>query len=193
MSERQSHPAEHQPTSHEHLVDHEKQRANQEAVAEKARQALAEHESKNTTELAHEASKHAVESKQNMQTTAEKRTYDDTPGVQQAMKNRAYKREIAKIQTKLPPTSRRFSKIIHNKTVESISDIGAQTVARPSGLLGGSIAAFVGSLVLYFLAKQYGFRYNYLMMFILFVGGFVVGGLVELLGRKLLRNKHHTI
>ena len=77
--------------------------------------------------------------------------------------------------------------------MESISNVGAQTIARPSGLLGGSIAAFAGSLTLYFLAKQYGFRYNYLMMFMLFVGGFAIGGIVELLGWKLFRKNRHTV
>ena len=191
MSERSNHNIE-QRTGHEHLVDHERVQRNQEAAAEKARKALAEHEAKNKAELAQEAAKHATEASKHEQPSVEQRNYDDVPGVQQSMKNRAYKRELAKIQTKLPVASRRFSKIVHNKTVEAVSNVGAQTVARPSGLLGGSIAAFVGSLVLYFMARQYGFKYNYLMMFILFVGGFAIGGIIELLGWRLLRKRRTT-
>lgn len=191
MSERSSHRPE-QHKSHEQLVNPEHQQRHQEAAVEKARRALAEHESKNKAELAKEATKHAAEAKKHAPAEQEPKTYHDIPGVQQSMKNRAYKRELSKIQTKLPPASRRFSKIIHNPTVEAISNVGAQTIARPSGLLGGSICAFIGSLILYVMTKQYGFKYNYLMMFLLFVGGFAIGAVIELLGWHVFFRKKHA-
>lgn len=189
MSEQAHHKPE-QTKHHEQLVDHELQKRHHEAAVEKARQALAEHEATNKAELAKEAAKHAQESRRHQPEHAPK-THHDTLGVQQSMKNRAYKRELAKIQTKLPRGSRSFSKFIHNPTVETVSNIGAQTIARPSGLLGGSIVAFVGSLVLYVMTKQYGFTYNYLMMFLLFLGGFAIGAIIELLGWQLFR-KHRA-
>ncbi len=182
MSERTNHSSEKQQANHENLVNHEQQKHNQEHAVEKARKALAEHNAKDKAELGREAAKHATETRKHVaeQTKVEQRNYDDVPGLQQSMKNRAYKRELTKIQTKLPTASKRFSKVIHNQTVETISNIGAQTVARPSGLLGGSIVAFAGSLVLYFMARQYGFKYNYLAIFLLFIGGFVIGAVIEL-------------
>lgn len=190
MSERSSHKSEQQQATHENLVNHEHQRHNQELAVEKARKALAEHNAKDKAELSREATKLAEEAKKTVaeQGKTEQRNYDDVPGLRQSMKNRAYKRELTKIRSKLPASSRRFSKIIHNPTVETISNIGAQTVARPSGLLGGSIAAFVGSLVLYYMAREYGFRYNYLMMFLLFIGGFAVGAVLELLTYRFRSN-----
>ena len=186
MSEQAHHKPE-QAKHHEQLVDHELQKRHHEAAVEKARRALAEHEATNKAELAREAAKHAQESRKHHKPEEAPKTHHDTLGVQQSMKNRAYKRELSKIQTKLPRSSRSFSKFIHNPTVETVSNIGAQTVARPSGLLGGSIFAFVGSLVLYVMTRQYGFTYNYLMMFLLFVAGFAIGALVELIGWQLFR------
>jgi hypothetical protein len=182
MSERTRHHSEQAHNSNEQLVSHEQQRQNQEHAVENARKALAEHNAKDKVELGKEAAKHANEAKKHVveQSKTEQRNYDDVPGLQQSMKNRAYKRELTKIQTKLPATSRRFSKVVHNPTVETISNIGAKTIARPSGLLGGSIMAFVGSLVLYVMARQYGFTYNYLMLFMLFTAGFLLGALIEL-------------
>jgi len=189
MSEHiQSSKENHKP--HEQLISKEQQKHSQELAVEKARKALLEHAEKDHQALAHEAAKHAQEShKTKPEATAENRENQSLPGVQQSMKNRAYKRELAKIQTKLPAPSRRFSKIVHSTPIESLSNIGAQTVARPSGLLGGSIVAFTGSLVLYYMAKEYGFRYNYLLMFFLFAGGFMLGAMIELIvwylsGRK---------
>ncbi len=183
-----------QHATHESIVTPEQQRNNQEQAVEKARKALAEHNAKDKAELAREAVKHANETQNNVaeKTKVEQRSYDDVPGLQQSMKNRAYKRELTKIRAKLPATSKRFSKVIHNPTVETISNIGAQTVARPSGLLGGSIAAFIGSLVLYYMARQYGFRYNYLLMFLLFVAGFVLGAIIELALRRLSPRSRQT-
>jgi hypothetical protein len=195
MSEQSRHKPEQSQESHESLINHEQQRRNQEQAVENARKALAEHRAKDTAELAKEAAKHASETKKDLaeKSTTEQRNYDDVPGLQQSMKNRAYKRELTKIRAKLPTASKRFSKVIHHPTVETISNVGAQTIARPSGLLGGSIAAFIGSLILYYMARQYGFRYNYLVMFLLFVAGFAVGAFIELLTYRFKpRTKHST-
>jgi hypothetical protein len=51
---------------------------------------------------------------------------------------------------------------------------------RPSGLLGGGLLAFVGSLAYLVATKIYHFRYNYTMSLLLFVGGFCLGLILEL-------------
>ncbi len=104
---------------------------------------------------------------------------DTAPGTVQALKGDAFKRSLKTVRAKLPAPARAFSKIIHNETVDTISNVGAQTIARPSGVLGGGIVAFAGSLILLYVSKHYGFRYNYLVMIILFVAGFAAGSLIE--------------
>lgn len=178
-------------SKHEALVSKEQREKHREAALEEARKAIEKHAEQDHHQLAKEAVEHAEQAK----TTVEHAPNDQDkdlalPGMQQSIKNNAYRRELNKIQSKLPPSSRKFSKVIHNKTVESISNIGAQTAARPSGLLGGSIFAFSGSLIVYYMARHYGFRYNYLMLFLLFIFGFLVGCILELLVWSLFTRRN---
>jgi hypothetical protein len=78
---------------------------------------------------------------------------------------------------------RGLSKLIHQPAVRAVSEVGAKTVSRPSGLLGGGLLAFLGSSTYLFMTKYIGFRYNYLVFLLLFVGGFVLGLVLELLVR----------
>ncbi|MEO8863139.1 MAG: hypothetical protein ABI354_02340 [Candidatus Saccharimonadales bacterium] len=137
---------------------------------------------KNKTELSNEAKIESTSSETAKKNLAdgEKAPKENVFGSQQALKSEAYKRSLEKIQKKLPKTSKAFSKVIHNDAVEAVSNIGAQTIARPSGLLGGSICAFLGSSILLYTSKHYGFRYNYLVLLLLFIGGFALGALIEL-------------
>lgn len=182
MSEHLRQPEQQAHNKHESLVSKEQREKQREASLEEARKAIEKHAEQDTQQLAHEATKHAEHAKPTIDQSPVDRDKDlALPGVQQSIKNNAYRRELAKIQTKLPRRSQQFSKVIHNKTVESISNVGARTVARPSGLLGGSICAFLGSALLYYMARHYGFRYNYLMLFLLLVLGFLAGCILELL------------
>lgn len=109
---------------------------------------------------------------------------------QQEIKNTAYEQTLKDVQKKLSKPSESFSKIVHNKTIEKISDIGASTIARPSGMLGGSIVAFSGSLVLLYASRSYGFSYNYLLFAVLFVAGYLLGAFIELVLWSLRHKKN---
>lgn len=102
---------------------------------------------------------------------------------QKQLKANAYQKSMRQIRSKLSKPDRTLSKVIHNKTVENISEVSGKTVARPSGLLGGGICALTGSVFLLYMSKHYGFQYNYALFFMLFVGGFFIGMLGELLLR----------
>ena len=106
-----------------------------------------------------------------------------------ALKKDSYKNLLAQTRSRLPAASRQFSKVIHQKQIETISNVGAQTVARPSGLLGGGVGALLGSLTLLYYSKHYGFTYNYAFFFIMFGAGFGVGLLFEVLVRLVRRRK----
>lgn len=105
------------------------------------------------------------------------------------LKQKAYKKEINRIQTHLPKAQRSFSKFIHLPAIESASEVGSKTVARPSGLLGGGLVALVGSGALLIISRHYGFSYNFFVFLVLLVGGFFVGLLIEMLVRSLIRIK----
>lgn len=106
---------------------------------------------------------------------------------QKTLKKDAYKKTMQHVQTQLSKPEKTFSKVIHNKTVENISEASANTIARPSGILGGGICALLGSIFLIYMTKYYGFEYNYLLFFILFVGGFFVGMIGELILHSVLK------
>jgi hypothetical protein len=108
-------------------------------------------------------------------------------GTHHLLKKDSYKSLLKQTQSRLPKASRQFSKIVHQKNIEAISNVGAQTIARPSGLLGGGIGALVGSITLLYTSKHYGFRYNYAFFLVTFLAGFLVGLVVEVLARLVKR------
>ena len=53
--------------------------------------------------------------------------------------------------------SRVFSKTVHFRPIELISDILGTTIARPMAILCGGVVAFTISLLTYAMAKYYGY------------------------------------
>jgi hypothetical protein len=91
----------------------------------------------------------------------------------------ARNRLLKQVRENLPKNQRVFSRIIHQPVVDNISEISGKTIGRPSGLLAGGICALLGSSIFLYIAKHYGYRYNFLLWVIFFVGGFVIGLLLE--------------
>jgi hypothetical protein len=98
-----------------------------------------------------------------------------------------FARTLTRTRKRLNGTERTLSRIIHNPTVDRVSEVASKTVARPPALLGGAITAFFGSIALLFIVKRFGYEYNYTLFFILFVGGYVIGVVSESLLRFLRR------
>ena len=110
--------------------------------------------------------------------------------VHRQLKANAFSQSLRTIQRRLPKHEQAFSKLIHSPKVEAVSEVAGNTVARPSGILGGALCALIGSATLVFMTRHYGFAYNYTMFLIFFVGGFGIGLLLEMLIRLLYhRNK----
>lgn len=107
----------------------------------------------------------------------------------ETMKQNGYTQTMKKVQRQLPPTQKRFSKIIHNPTVEQVSNVGGQTIARPSGLLWGGIFSVIANLLVILVFRYYGYEYNYLIGIVSFVGGFCFGILLEGLHRTTSKKK----
>lgn len=89
-------------------------------------------------------------------------------------------RILNRVRKDLPAPQRALSKVVHAKPVEAVSAVGEKTIARPAGLLGGGLFALVGSLITFYTAKHYGFRYNLLLFFLLFVAGYALATIIEL-------------
>ena len=105
--------------------------------------------------------------------------------IDKTVKKLRMKQSLSQVQRELTPLERSLSKLVHQQVIRAVSEASAKTVSRPSGLLGGGLLAFLGSSAYLFMAKYIGFRYNYLVFVLLFVGGFLVGLLLEAAVRLL--------
>jgi len=107
--------------------------------------------------------------------------------VNRELKKLTFQRTLTRVRKQLKPSERLLSKTIHQPAIDKISELTGQTIARPSGLLGGGLFALLGSTFIFGLARHYGFEYNFLAFFILFLLGYLAGLLVEL-ALKLFRH-----
>ncbi len=189
MSEK--HVARHdQHPSHEKLVNHEHPKHAHEHLTEQAEKARQQKSAENIEKIRAMAEIEAKKAEKIATHEQPKTETDSMLGMQHSLKATAYARVLAKTQQKLSVPMRSFSRLTHSPLVDKISTVSAATVARPSGILGGSICAFLGSLTVYYFAKHYGFTYNYLFVFFLFIGGYALGAFLELLVWLLYSRRH---
>ncbi len=132
---------------------------------------------------------HHAKSKQETPIEKDSGKYEQPQYVNKELKRIALDRTLARARRHLSAPNKSLSKFVHVPSVEAISEAGAKTVARPSGLLAGSFCALLGSSSLLYLSKHYGFRYNYLFFFVFFVGGFAVGLIIEMIVRLFRRRR----
>lgn len=189
MSERvpsQNHEKEHSAESKLSSAEHrEKLQQNIEAGKQ------AKHEAQDQLEAIRSSiEKEAETSEHSKQEQARMEAKDKGPSqvlIDRNIRKKAYKKELHRVQAHLPKAQRPLSKFIHARPVEVVSEVGGKTVARPSGLLGGGIAAFVGTLALVLLSRHYGFSYNFFVFVLLLIAGFFVGLIIELVVRSIAR------
>lgn len=155
-------------------INHEQREALRDSL-EKAEQ---DHKLGEKTSL-QEVKNQAVEQAKNAESTAvriekspaEKRT----PLITRRHREQSFKKQMEEIQPHLSSSERLFGKVIHNKTIESVSDTTAQTIARPNALLSGSISAFLLVTIVYLLAKHYGYPLSGFETIAAFALGWVLG------------------
>ena len=108
-------------------------------------------------------------------------------GMHRQLKEVAYARSMERVRSTLPKPARAFSKLIHTPAVDAVSEGVGKTMARPSGILAGGLTALIGSIVLVYLTRHYGFSYNYMLFIFLYIGGYCFGLVVELILRAFRR------
>jgi len=86
----------------------------------------------------------------------------------------SYKRTMKQVQDELPTSNRIFSKIIHNKVIEKMSDIVGDTIVRPNAMLSGAVVAFVLTLLTYTVAKTIG----YVLLGFETIAAFIIGWII---------------
>jgi hypothetical protein len=92
---------------------------------------------------------------------------------------------MARIRRQLPGPEKTFSKVIHQPVIDKVSEITGKTIFRPIGFMLGAMIGLVGSSVVLFLSRHYGFKYNYITFFAFFIIGLVLGMVLEILARLM--------
>ncbi len=97
--------------------------------------------------------------------------------ISKSERNASYKRTMKQVESELSAPSRAFSKLIHNKTVEKVSDVVGGSVARPNAILTGAGFAFAFSLILLLVARHNGYPLSGTET----IAGFAIGWAVGIL------------
>ncbi|MEK7626502.1 MAG: hypothetical protein AAB423_04105 [Patescibacteria group bacterium] len=105
------------------------------------------------------------------------------------LSNNSFKQIIKKTQKKLPFDQKILSKFVHRPTVDTISEISSKTVARPVGLAMGGAFSLFSSLLVLWASYFFGYEYNFMIGIMSFVGGFIIGTILEILLKLVFRRK----
>lgn len=106
-----------------------------------------------------------------------------------AEREASFNATMHEVQQQMSPSSRAFSKVIHNKAVEKVSDVAGNTVARPNAILSGAVFAFILTLAVYLVAKNLGYPLSGFETIGAFILGWAIGLVYDFLkvmitGRK---------
>ena len=151
------------------------ERSTAEQLERRAEQA-AERQHEKLDDARHEALEQA-EARQTAETG--KPAASETPRqITKADRTDSYRKTMKKMQSELPPASRTFSKVIHNPAVEKASEAIGSTIARPNLIIAGALGA-IASVIIYFVARHYGYVLSGSETIILFGCGWVIGAIIE--------------
>jgi hypothetical protein len=171
---------------HEHgekLNNHESNEIHNSRAEKELSKAEKEHGNKEHVEkLSKTVEQHAVSGKEHSKGEKEQPKHHPVL-VNKHLKDMAFARAMTRARKKLSLPSRTFSKVVHNEIVDKTSETLGKTVARPVGLLWGSVFAFIGTSLLLWITKRNGYEYNYLLVIMLFIGGLALGNIAELAWR----------
>jgi|GEM_PF-2502801 len=103
-------------------------------------------------------------------------------------RDQTYRQTMTEVRSKLSRSARQFSKVVHQPVVDATSDVASKTIGRSSFLLGGFMATFIGTIVIFTNARSNGYGVsNLTFMVILFVIGAASGIALEILYRTIKR------
>jgi hypothetical protein len=103
--------------------------------------------------------------------------------------NHSYRSVMHRVERQLPTYQRAFSKFIRNPSVDKASIIVGDTIARPSGIIGGAGLAFFGLLIFGYTAKSVGFELPNSLFVLLVIVGWIGGLLFDFLFSTFKRLK----
>ena len=177
MSEqfRANHEQQEKAPSHEHVERHDSAHIEKELTTAEKQHGNEKH----IEQLSKHVEQKAVSGKEHTAGESES-THNHHPVIVNAqLKDMAFSRAMTRTRKQLSPLSRNFSKVVHNKVVDRVSETAGKTIARPTSMLWGAVFAFVGTSALLWITRFYGYEYNYLVAIMLFVIGAIFGLALE--------------
>lgn len=157
---------------HEAKEHHERLKQHHEKAAERAKDA-----NKEVDQLAKKVEQHAVAKEDYIK--AEKPVRAEEHMRTKQDKDHSFETTMHHVRQNMSKPERAFSSFIHKPAVEKTSEVLGKTIARPSGIAGATIAAFIGLLSVYSIAKFAGFELSGSEMPLLLAIGFVAGLVIE--------------
>ncbi len=174
------------------IPHHEQEHHNHEAESKRHQPEVSVEHEKHKQHEQLEHAKHEIEhlakSQEDTKVEDGKQRNEQPLYVNHELKSIALQRTLSRVRRHLSAPDQLLSKVIHQPAIQSVSDAGAKTLARPSGILVGSFTALLGSSLSLYLAKHYGFRYNFTLTLALFIAGFAIGLVLEF-GWWLIRRR----
>ncbi len=141
---------EHSPEQQAEAIDQARAEANKEALMGKERGGA---EAKNGGEPTHTAIRKVTKKEKDVE----------------------YKKTLKEIRSQMNTPSRAFSRVIHFPIIEKTSDIVSGSLARPNAIVAGSTMSFVLVVLIYTVAKHYGYPMSGFETIGAFIIGWVIG------------------
>lgn len=98
-------------------------------------------------------------------------------GISKKERDASFQQRMKGVQKEMSAPERAFSKFIHSKPVEKVSEAVGSTVARPNAILSGAVIAFIAVLAVYLTAKYFGYPLSGFET----IGAFIIGWIIGLL------------
>lgn len=162
--------AELESLSRENQKQHERLREDIEKAAERSKERSPE-------QARHEAIEHArsIERESVPAAKAEHTAEIHRGPISKRDRDASFSSTMKDVQSQMTPSSRVFSKVIHNKTIEQVSEVAGSTIARPNALLSGALFAFLITLAIYLVAKNIGYPLSGFESIGAFILGWIIG------------------
>lgn len=125
----------------------------------------------------HEALEHATRAEKERKVHESKETSpaERRGPISKRERDASFDATMNEVHTQMSAPSRAFSKFIHNPVVEKTSDAIGGTIARPNAILSGAVFAFLFTLVIYLIARYYGYALSGGETIASFVAGWLLG------------------
>jgi len=166
----------------------EKLKAKAESAAEKA-QGNEKKARQEVQKAVESKEKKAVQQHEKAPNKSERKNSRRPQNVTKKAKEETYKSTLKNVQSKMSSPAKTFSQIIHNPVVDKVSETAGKTIARPSGIIGGSLAVIIGLAIAYYSAQSAGFELSGSEFILLLAGGFLIGVFIEIVFKSFFSSK----